>query len=226
MTTPGLREQKKRRTREAIRSAALDLFERQGYSATTVDQIAAAAEVSPATFFRYFPTKEAVVITDEYDDVLADALRDTPSDEPPLEQLRRMFKLTFGQMAAEQDFSRLRWRHELLFSDPHLRGAIQQLREQAIQRMAREFAAATGRPVDDLRTRLVARLAIEAGNETFAVWIDRGGKESLPDLIDEAFDALRDGLVSPSRPPAHKKPPGTDRSAGDRGETEHGRPRK
>lgn len=197
MTTPGLREQKKRRTREAIRSAALDLFERQGYSATTVDQIAAAAEVSPATFFRYFPTKEAVMITDEYDDVIGDALREAPTDEPPLERLRRMFKLTFGQMAEEQDFARLRWRHELLMSDPHLRGAIQELREQAIRWMAREIASESGRPGDDLRSRLISRLAIEAGNETFAVWIERGGKESLPEMIDEAFDALRDGLTAP-----------------------------
>src|SRR4249919_3849313 len=52
----GLRELKKQRTRAAIQAAALALIERQGYDATTCEQISAAAEVSPATFFRYFPT--------------------------------------------------------------------------------------------------------------------------------------------------------------------------
>src|SRR5690606_7272503 len=63
----GLRERKKIKTRMAIREATYDLIKEQGYDGTTVEQIAERAEVSPSTVFRYFPTKEDIVLTDEYD---------------------------------------------------------------------------------------------------------------------------------------------------------------
>ena len=83
MTQTGLRERKKQKTREAIQREALRLFQAQGYEATTVEQIAAAAEISPSTFFNYFPTKEDVVLYDSYDPVMLSILAARPSVEPP-----------------------------------------------------------------------------------------------------------------------------------------------
>lgn len=86
----GLRERKKRRTRHAIATAALRLFAERGYEETTIADIAAAADVSPRTFFSYFPSKEDVVFA-EVDDRLAEVserLRRT-SGETPMETIRR-----------------------------------------------------------------------------------------------------------------------------------------
>ena len=78
-----LRERKKARTRASLREHALRLFREQGYQATTVEQIAAAAEVSPSTFFRYFPTKEDVVLQDDMDTRMIAALEQQPAGLGP-----------------------------------------------------------------------------------------------------------------------------------------------
>jgi AcrR family transcriptional regulator len=76
----GLRERKKLQTRAALIDAAAELCVRQGYDNTTVEQIAAAADVAPRTFSRYFPNKESVVaaITDDLDDLMAAAVEKQP----------------------------------------------------------------------------------------------------------------------------------------------------
>ena len=83
-----LRERKKARTRAALREHALRLFREQGYQATTVEQIAAAAEVSPSTFFRYFPTKEDVVLQDDMDTRMIAALEQQPAGLGPVAAVR------------------------------------------------------------------------------------------------------------------------------------------
>src|ERR1700752_5525363 len=84
----GLRERKKARTRAAIREHALRLFREQGYSSTTIEQIADAAEVSPATFFRYFPTQEDVVLQDDLDIITVEALNAQPPGLSPIAAFR------------------------------------------------------------------------------------------------------------------------------------------
>ena len=90
--TLGLRERKKIRTRETIRQEAFRLIEENGYAATTVEQIAEAAEVSPSTFFRYFPTKESVLLADDIID----------AQEPCLKQMMRVFEETQCSVIATQ----------------------------------------------------------------------------------------------------------------------------
>src|ERR687897_2381320 len=84
----GLRERKKARTRAEIQRQALRLFRERGYEATTVARIAEAAEVSESTFFRYFPTKEDVVLWDEFDPLIFEAFRERPPELSPVRALR------------------------------------------------------------------------------------------------------------------------------------------
>ncbi|MGW3254788.1 TetR family transcriptional regulator [Streptomyces fungicidicus] len=88
---PGLRELRKQRTRDALVRAALELFAARGYEGTTVDDIAAAVDVSQRTFFRYFASKEEVAffVPRLAESHVVDAVRERPRDEAPLEALRR-----------------------------------------------------------------------------------------------------------------------------------------
>ena len=82
---PSLRERKKAKTRAAIQQEAMRLFRERGYDGATVEDIAEAAEVSPSTFFRYFPTKEDVVLRDDYDELLLEIFLKLPPDLTPLQ---------------------------------------------------------------------------------------------------------------------------------------------
>src|SRR6476620_1763051 len=90
--SPGLRERKKAKTRAAIQEHALRLFQEQGYDATTVEQIAEAAEVSPSTFFRYFPTKEDVVLYDDLDPVFIAVFEAQPPELTPIQAMRKALR--------------------------------------------------------------------------------------------------------------------------------------
>ena len=76
---PDWRRRKKTATRDRLRGSALRLFREQGYDATTVEQIAAAAGVSHMTFFRYFPAKENVALSDSYDPLIVALIERTPA---------------------------------------------------------------------------------------------------------------------------------------------------
>src|SRR6478609_9387847 len=101
-SSAGLRERKKAKTRAAIQEHALRLFGEQGYAATTVEQIAAAAEVSPSTFFRYFPTKEDVVLYDVLDPPILAAFRAQPAELSPIQALRGAMRDAFAKLPTEE----------------------------------------------------------------------------------------------------------------------------
>ncbi len=184
---PGLRALKKQRTRAAIQGAALELIARQGYDATTCEQIAAAAEVSPATFFRYFPTKEDVVLQDDYDPLMAAAVAARPDRERPFEAVRRALAETLAQLP-DEEMATVRDRTRLLLSVPALRARMHEQFEAARAALAEVLATRMGRPVDDLAVQAVAAACAAAVGVAVESWAERGGP--LSDHVDTALAAL------------------------------------
>jgi AcrR family transcriptional regulator len=151
----GLRERKKARTRAAIREHALRLFREQGYPATTVEQIAAAAEISPATFFRYFPTKEDVVLQDDFDLITLAALRDQPPELSPVAAFRAAAMASLAAMSAA-DKDRFRETSRLTAQVPEIRARALDEFTRTIDGIAAALAGRVGRAPDDFAVRTLA----------------------------------------------------------------------
>ncbi|THA75089.1 TetR family transcriptional regulator [Streptomyces sp. A0642] len=189
----GLRERKKLRTRVAIRTATYRLIQERGYEATTIEQIAEAAEVSPSTVFRYFATKEDIVLTDEYAPLMVAALRSRPLDEPPLESLRLMMHEALASFPAAED-EELRRRTRLMVEIPALRVRMTETMSGTAKLLAQALADRTGRRADDLRIRVFLAAVLGALREVTLYWGEHGQEGDLVTMIDEALDTLEGGL--------------------------------
>jgi AcrR family transcriptional regulator len=193
MTSMGLRERKKLKTREAIRHAAYLLFAEHGYEATTIEHIAEAAEVSPSTFFRYFPTKEDVVLTDEYDDLFVERLRERPGDEHWLDSLHRVFRdLITRYFTHDRNEAMLRMR--LAEDVPALRARMYEQQLADIDKFAHVLAERTGRSASDAEVRIAVGALAGAMTEVFRDWYERGGTDDPAPMVDRVIALLGDGL--------------------------------
>ncbi|WP_250002608.1 TetR family transcriptional regulator [Actinoplanes sp. M2I2] len=184
----GLRERKKARTRAAIRDAAMRLFTEQGYAATTVEQIAEAAEVSPSTFFRYFPTKEDVVLTDDVDPAVVAAIRAQPPETPVVDAVLAGMRQVFEQLT-EEEWAGERRRQRLFDEVPDLRARQLQQTVAAVDLLAGVIAERLGRPADADEARTLAG-ALVGVTLTFL----RPGEAVSFHLED--FDRVRRALIS------------------------------
>ena len=192
---PGLRERKKARTRAAIREHALRLFREQGYDATTVDQIAEAADVSPSTFFRYFPTKEDVVLQDDLDLLALGAFEAQPADLSPIAAFRAAARDAFGALG-EEELARLRETTELSLTIPEVRAAAMDELTRTIDLIAGALARRVGRDPGDFAVRNFAGAVvgvIMAANMPWEELAKEGGADMF-ERIDAALAHLEAGL--------------------------------
>jgi AcrR family transcriptional regulator len=191
--SPGLRELKKQRTRDAIRREALRLFLARGFEATAVTEIADAAGVSHMTFYRYFPSKEAVVLEDEYDPLIAEAIAAQPAELGPVERVRRALAGALSDVY-ETDAADLRMRVQLILATPALRTTLfdQQaaLERLIVGALARDSGDDGSAP--ELKTRVVAAACAATMTTAVEIWGGGGSDDALPAVVDAAFEALSD----------------------------------
>ena len=188
----GLRERKKARTRAAIQTHALRLFREQGYDATTVQQIIDVADVSESTFFRYFPTKADLVLTDDYDPLIVNAFLGQPAQLGPIPALRAAFAEVFIHLSV-QDAAEQRERMQLVFAVPELRAAMLDQFASTMQVLAGALAERSGRPTDDTRLRAIAGAVVGATIAVILPKVDDPDVD-LGALLDEVMTVLDSGL--------------------------------
>jgi AcrR family transcriptional regulator len=191
----GLRERKKAQTRTQIQRQALRLFREQGFHVTTVEQIAEAADVSPSTVFRYFPTKEDLAVLDDQL-ALADAITHAFAAQPPglsaIQALRAALRSAFTSLPPADRAARLQ-RDMALVQVPELWAANLRLVARGVETLAELVARRTGREPQDPAVRtftgavlgVSVRVLLDAANDP----------DSDPEgALDEALGLLEAGL--------------------------------
>ena len=186
----GVREQKKRQTRDLLERRALELFERKGFDATTIDEIAEAALVSPRTFFRYFSSKEDVVFGSHSDELawLRQLVASRPREEPPEIALAKAL-VKFGQIPEERQ-PELLARVKLIMANPSLLARRLLLHREWESGVAEELALRERVEGPTLELRILAATGVAALATATFIWGERGGPESPADLLRQALDRL------------------------------------
>jgi AcrR family transcriptional regulator len=191
-TFAGLRERKKQKTRDAIQREAMRLFQEQGYEATTIEQIAAAVDISPSTFFNYFPTKEDVVFNDPYDPMLISMFRARPRDESLGIAVRRTIVEGLAT-AFQHDREIILGRARLMMGVPALRARIWEELERSQVLLCTVIAERIGCDPDDFELRVTTMMMMGAIFAAELEWLRRGGREDLPGVVDRAFEVAEVG---------------------------------
>jgi AcrR family transcriptional regulator len=152
VSVAGLRERNRARTKAEIRRHALRLFQEQGYAATSMAQVAQAAEVSPSTLFRYFPSKEDLAVQDSFTDLFVPAFRRQPADLSPIQAVRGAIRTALGDQPPDVIAAEER-HHWLIFATPELHSSqVRQMLAES-QVLTREIAARVGKDPGDFAVR-------------------------------------------------------------------------
>ncbi|MGW1467998.1 TetR family transcriptional regulator [Streptomyces sp. NPDC002308] len=205
----GLRERKKQRTRETISEVAIALFLEHGFDQVSVADVAAAAEVSKPTLFRYFPTKEDLVVQRfaDHQDEAAEVVRNRPAGVSPLDALHRHFVegLEAGDpVTGLSDHEAVLAFHRLLHSTPGLVARSAQYLARAEEELARALAETLGEGSREVTPRLLAgQLVATQRILAMANWqriVDgRSAEDVRPEAVadaDHAFSLLSRGLAA------------------------------
>ena len=190
----GLRARKKRERRGCIEDAAIDLFEKHGFDATTIEHVAAAADIAPRTFFYYFPTKEDVVLADyatRLERIIAE-LGQRPDTEVPWAALRASFLVVAADYEARRDD--LIRRFTIMAANPSVFARSLQLQAGWEDALIDVLNQRSHSPTENIEARLLASASLACMRSSLQHWIITGHRTALPELIDGCFAQLADGL--------------------------------
>jgi AcrR family transcriptional regulator len=192
--TEALSDRRRRLLRDELGRVAIRLFVEHGFDSVTVDDIAAAAGSSPRTFFRYFATKDEVVLDYErrLQERLLLALRSRPPDEGPVAALRQAYLETSHVEPAERD--RVLQLGRVLESAPALRARVSGERIAEDMALAEHLAQRLGARPDDARVRVIIASMGAVAETEFRIWVRGGGRGDPAKRIAEALELLEGGL--------------------------------
>lgn len=192
---PGLRERKKRNRRNQIETVAIGLFIDHGFEQTTIQDIAEQAEISPRTFFSYFPTKEDVVLADYADRLnkILTELDHRPSSEEPWEALHA----SFVEVAADYQSKRqqLIRRFSLMAANPSVFARSLQLQSDWENALAAKLNQRVSGEGKALSHHLMASAALAIMRSSLRFWIQSNFQTPLPQLVEKCFSDLAEGLT-------------------------------
>jgi AcrR family transcriptional regulator len=194
VTKVSLRQRHTDRTRTAIAEAALELFAERGFAATTVDDIAARADVAPRTFFRYFPAKESVLFHDIEAKLgmVRELLLARPADEPPHVSVIAVFAALGEEFATDQTKSDFICRMvneepKLLIHPRHV--MIEHFEDAVVEVLAERAGVAP-----DVGLRAMTAALLSCVGVAFNAFINGGARGSFHDTLREALTACRLGF--------------------------------
>jgi AcrR family transcriptional regulator len=192
---PGLRERNKLRTRQEIAAATIRLAADRGLEHVTIEQIAAAADVAPRTFFRYFDSKEEALLADHPErlQLLREKLRSRPASEGPLTAVRHAILDVAGDFEDHRDVMLCKIR--LMEENATLRGRSLEKMGDLEQMIAEALAERTGVDLDtDFRPLVIAGAVCTAMRVAIDRWGATGGESDLTEMVATALDLLDGGL--------------------------------
>lgn len=180
----GLREQWRRTAMQEIRERALDLFDERGFAAVTIEQVAAAAGVSPSSVYRYFGTKEGLVVQDD-DDAWSDAGLVDPTD--PVGSLLLAVHRFDAPDDADESIARRRIRH--MFGEPSVRAALLASLDRAARRIAPMLSASGD--MTELQARVAANAIAFGYLAALERWHADGASRPVADYVEDGLQPLR-----------------------------------
>ena len=183
-----LRQRQRAETRQRIQRQAIRLFAEQGYDATTINEVAAAAGVAAMTVYRNFPTKEDLVLYDDFDQVAAATITELPATGSLADRIARTMLATFDlAIAHDRDFLLTRLR--LMISTPALQARHLDSQYRLQEAFVTAIRAGSTDPSLEFRARAAASACLGVAHIALLRWASEDGETSLPELFRDAFTA-------------------------------------